>query len=278
MIYINPINGEKIMLNISIICTVKNGSKTIKNTIKSVLDQTLKEWELIIIDDGSTDKTLEIISRYSEIDSRIKVIETKGIGRGAALNLAIENSKGEYVANLDADDLMHPEKLEIQYNIIKEKKQLFLLATQINIIYDEEIVKWDTETTEGVKIEDITQKNLKKNQIDHSSVVMRKNILLEIGKYDESRKSQFDYELWLRAASKGKRLARINRHLVAKRIHKSQSFESKRKGHLFRSISLQTKYIFKLKKPHLIVYPIARLVFGILPFKIRRKIGNIINL
>src|SRR5690625_519263 len=102
------------MPDISIICTVKNGEKTIKETLKSVIDQTLKNWEFIIVDDGSEDNTLNILKTIEKTDARFKIVKTSGIGRGKALNLALHYSKGKYVANIDADDLMHPQKLSIQ--------------------------------------------------------------------------------------------------------------------------------------------------------------------
>lgn len=264
------------MFNISIICTVKNGAKTIDNTIKSVIDQSLKDWEFIVIDDGSKDKTLDKLTEHSRKDNRLRVIQTDGIGRGKALNLALSNARGKYIVNIDADDLMHPEKLEIQYDLINKNEDYFLISTLFNIIYENEDIKWRKINKIGIEIEEITQQNLIKNQIDHSSVIMRKDMLLAMGGYDENRKSQFDYELWLRAGFKGYKQGRINRKLVAKRIHSNQSFEKKRVGHLFRSILLQCKYIIKNRKLYLMIFPIGRLLFGILPFKLRQKINRVI--
>jgi len=262
------------MSKISIICTVKNGEATIKNTIESVLSQTLRDWEFIIVDDGSIDRTVEILKDYKEIDERIKIIVTTGIGRGRALNLAVNNTKGIYVVNIDADDLIHPNKLKLQYNVIKENPKYFLLSTDNQFIYHNENIIWENEKQKDIIIEDITIKNLIKNQVDHSSVMIQKSMLLNIGGYAESRKSQFDYELWLRAAFKGYKLGKINKKLVAKRIHQNQSFENKRFCHLIRSVRLQTYYILKSKRVYLLISPFARLILGVFPFRLRQKIND----
>src|SRR5699024_5738845 len=107
--------GEKMNLElISIICTVRNGEKTISKTIDSILEQSYENWEFIIVDDGSTDKTIDILNEYKIKDKRIRVVSTGIIGRGKALNKAVSKANGNYLCNIDADDLMHPEKLSIQ--------------------------------------------------------------------------------------------------------------------------------------------------------------------
>lgn len=263
---------------ISIICTVKNGEKTIEDTIKSVLAQSFSQWEFIIVDDGSNDSTLEIIDKYSKKDCRIKVVKTKGIGRGVALNLAVDRTNSNYIANIDADDLMHPKRLEIQYELLLKYQDIFLLSTDSIIIYSNEKPKWEKINCSEIKAQDVTMKNLMKNQINHSSVIMDKKKLLKIEGYQNNRKSQYDYELWLRAGFKEQKLFKLNQKLVAKRIHKDQSFERKRLGQLLRSVLLQTTYILKHKKIWLLIFPIGRLILGLLPFRIRQLIVNTFKL
>lgn len=272
---------ENTMPEISIICTVKNGEKTIEHTINSVLHQTFKDWEFVIVDDGSTDKTLEILEKFKKHYKQLRILKTNGIGRGKALNLAIKESRGKYIVNIDCDDLIHPRKLEIQYTLFeKYNLDYFILCTRFIIIYENQNISWEQIKFQSsdILVEDITNKNLIKNQVDHSSVMMRKDILQSLGGYQETRRSQFDYELWLRAGFMGYKIGRINKYLVAKRIHVNQSFESKRYGQLFRSILLQINYILKHKRIPLLIFPLGRLLLGILPFKIRNKINKLIRL
>lgn len=110
------------MTSISIIMPTYNSEKYIKAAIKSVQDQTLTDWELLIVDDASSDKTVEIAKQYAAIDNRIKVfqLETNG-GPAKARNLGLKNVSGMYIAFLDSDDLWMPEKLEKQISFINSK-------------------------------------------------------------------------------------------------------------------------------------------------------------
>src|SRR5699024_9515182 len=121
---------------ISVVCTVKNGNNTLIPTLESVLNQSYNNFEFIIVDDGSTDDTLDILERYQKNNKNIKIIKTEGIGRSRALNLAIRSAQGKYIANIDADDLWHPLKLEKQVDAVKDNLDYFLLATDTLIIYD----------------------------------------------------------------------------------------------------------------------------------------------
>ncbi|WP_404445984.1 glycosyltransferase [Sutcliffiella horikoshii] len=265
---------------ISIICTVKNGENTISNTIESVINQTFTNWELVIVDDGSNDGTVSILNRYKDRDNRVKLVLTDAIGRGKALNLAIENASGKYICNLDADDLMHPQKLSIQYKIITENPNYFLISTNSEIIHGNGTPLWKEYSKDSSFLKRINHSILIGNQINHSSVIMNKVLLQELGGYDEGRSTQFDYELWLRAFINNKEMGIINNVLTAKRIHNSQSFENKRRiKYLYNSMILQIRSISLYKKQLLlIVIPPIRFILGLLPFKFRRLINIIISL
>ena len=104
---------------ISIIVPVYNSSKFIKKTVESVTNQTITTWELILIDDASTDDSSQIIANFTKKDIRIKAIHLKkNQGAGIARNIGIKNSSGRYIAFLDSDDLWHPKKLEKQLSFM----------------------------------------------------------------------------------------------------------------------------------------------------------------
>lgn len=105
--------------NISIILPVYNCEKYIDNAIMSVINQTYSKWELIIINDGSTDNTLNVCEKYLS-DERIKIVNKKNEGPSAARNLGIRNARGNYIMFIDSDDTYSPEMLEKMYNNIKE--------------------------------------------------------------------------------------------------------------------------------------------------------------
>lgn len=106
---------------VSIITPCYNGAKYISETIDSVLAQTYKDWEMIIIDDGSKDNSAEIVRAYMEKDSRIKFLQQANAGSAAARNNGIRSAEGQYIALLDADDLWEPEFLAEQTAFMTEK-------------------------------------------------------------------------------------------------------------------------------------------------------------
>ena len=118
---------------ISIIMPVYNADKYIKDSIVSVINQTFSEWELLIIDDCSTDNSLEIINFYEKKDKRIKKFAlNKNQGVSTARNIGINNSSGDYLAFLDSDDIWNANKLEIQYEFMK-KNEIFFSYTHYKV-------------------------------------------------------------------------------------------------------------------------------------------------
>ena len=111
---------------VSIVTPVYNGEKTIGKTIESVLNQTFNDFEMIIVDDVSTDNTKKVVDKYIKNDKRIKyyVLPEKG-GASAARNLAIDKAKGRYIAFLDGDDLWYPAKLEKQIKFMQDNDYSF---------------------------------------------------------------------------------------------------------------------------------------------------------
>lgn len=108
------------MIKVSVIVPVYNGEKFIEECIKNVLNQTLEEFELIIINDGSTDNTLDICKRNSEIDKKIRIINQENKGVSSARNKGIEQSNGEYICFVDCDDKIEDNYLEELYNTCEE--------------------------------------------------------------------------------------------------------------------------------------------------------------
>lgn len=111
---------------VSVLTPVWNGEKYISSTIASVQEQTLTDWEMILVDDCSTDRTCEIIEAIAADDPRIRLLrQESNQGAGPARNRALEAARGRYIAYLDADDLWYPEKLEKQIAFMQEKNAAF---------------------------------------------------------------------------------------------------------------------------------------------------------
>lgn len=258
---------------ISVITTARNAANFIEETLSSVLQQTYQNYEHIIIDDGSTDNTIAIIEKFQKLnsDNKINLIKSQRIGRGKALNLAVSKAKGSWIAIIDADDLWHIEKLNIQLNCVLNNS-IDVLATEGTLFTNtSELVKEKISTVGSIQY--ITVKDLlKSNQLSHSSVLIRKSICF----YNEERQSQFDYELWLRVASQDKILAKINNNLNFHRIHNNQTFEGKMgKTYRWRSFKLKLNYSIKNKDFVAILYNTTKLAFDfVLPRRFRLQIKS----
>lgn len=251
--------------------SVKNGLPYLHGSIESIKNQTYPNWEAVIVDDGSNDETLKLLQDVERQDPRFKVLATNGVGRGKALNMAIENSEGEYVANLDADDLSHPQRLEIQVDILRATGYR-LLFSKINIIHDDEQLEWSRVSLPfHHHVNDVTLELMKRNPVSHISVMCRREDVLNVEGYSERRKSQLDYDLWFRMVKSGIRLYKTDYTLATKRIHTNQSFENKRRfNYLLSSVLLQNRIISELNGGMKYrAYPVARFIYGLCPQRIR---------
>lgn len=261
-------------MKVSVYMTVKNGYPFVKDAIDSIRVQTYKNWELIVVDDGSTDKTHEYLKSIEGDDERFKFVYTDGIGRAKALNLAVSHTKGELIANLDADDLAHPERLERQLKIFewKENEEISFLCTNSIVFFDQDIPVWGQESI-AVNAEDVTDKLLINNPVNHSSVMMSRSLFMENGGYDDNLKRVIDYDFWCRLVINGEKVYRIDDSLAAKRIHRSQSFENKKRFiYLIDGFKIKVNLIKKTKAS--VVYyiiSVAKLIYGFFPQKLRAK-------
>ncbi|MBO9130004.1 glycosyltransferase [Bacillus sp. 165] len=265
------------MSTVSVICSVKNGESIIEETIQSIQHQTFQDWEFIIVDDGSTDDTKKIVSKYISEDNRIRLIPTEGIGRAEALNLAVSHANGEYIANIDADDPSHPMRIQYQYQAFQEYPDYALVAADYILILDEQKVDWP-QVEEKLNITPLNQQLPYYNPIHHSSVMMQRAALIKAGSYNTGLSSLLDYELWVRLASNHYKLGKLTLPLSSKRIHSNQSFENKKRmKYLMQSFRIQQMAIKSLKGSlPATISMYLRFLYGILPQRLRVSIKNIV--
>ncbi|MEJ7587423.1 MAG: glycosyltransferase family A protein [Ferruginibacter sp.] len=173
-----------------------NSQKTLSNAIKSILIQSYTNWELVLIDDGSTDNSYNIAAQLAATDSRIKLI-SDGTNRGliSRLNQVIDLAKGEYIARMDADDMMMPLKLERQMKVLLENERIDVIDTAAYTINEkdepigmrgtEEIDTWDKKRV------------LKKVLLFHPTIIAKTSWYKQ-NKYSEDFVRSEDFELWCR--------------------------------------------------------------------------------
>jgi len=206
---------------VSIITPSYNSEKFISQTIESVLSQTYKNWEMIIVDDCSTDKSREIIEEYTRKDNRIKLIKLdKNRGPAIARNRAIEEAKGRYIAFLDADDLWLPNKLEKQINFMKENNLEFTYSGYMLI--DEE----NNVLGEFIPPKEVTYYSiLKTNPIGCLTAIYDTKKLGKI--YMPNIIKRQDYGLWLKILKKIKSTKGICETLAVYRIRRNSVSSNK---------------------------------------------------
>ncbi|MBB3140055.1 glycosyltransferase family 2 protein [Halomonas organivorans] len=256
---------------VSFYMTVRNGLPYLHEAVDSIRNQTYENWEAVIVDDGSTDQTLAYLREVESQDDRFRIFAGQGCGRGKALNMALKNARGLYVANLDADDLSHPQRLEMQAEIISVTECRFLCAGT-DIINDDVAAKWTPFSSPfHHDVTDVSSLLMKSNPVSHISMFCRRDDILSVGGYSETRKSQLDYELWFRLVMNGVKLYRTSYPLAAKRIHARQSFENKNRiKYLFSSVLLQKRIISELRGGNIYyLYLFMRLIYGLLPQGVR---------
>jgi glycosyltransferase involved in cell wall biosynthesis len=180
---------------ISVIMSIYNGEKYLREAIESILNQTFTDFEFIIVNDGSTDNSLEIIQSYD--DKRIKIINNeKNIGLTKSLNKAIKQARGEYIARQDADDISLPNRFEEQLKYFEEHPEVALLGTSVYLIDENGKILGKHIVLAKPGIKDL----FNGNQFNHGSVMFKKDVADDSGGYNELFRYVQDYELWLRIA------------------------------------------------------------------------------
>lgn len=184
---------------ISIVTPSYNAEKLIGRTIESVQAQSYENWELIVVDDCSKDNTCEVVRGYAALDSRIRLVPlSKNNGAPAApRNSGVKNAVGEWVALLDADDIWHPRKLELQLKAM-EQAGVDFSCTQMCDFTDETTLVFAEPGKIGCERISFAKQQLK-GRIPTSSVMARKSVLLEFPFNEDIRyKAVEDYHCWLR--------------------------------------------------------------------------------
>ncbi len=183
---------------VSVIIPAYNAEKTIRETIESVLNQTLQDFEIIVINDGSQDATLEIVSSIQ--DSRLQVFSYPNAKQAASRNRGFAHSSGEYIAFLDADDLWIPTKLEAQLKALQDNPEAAVAYSWSHCI--DEKGKFLREASHSTTSGDVYAKLLLCDFLDNgSNPLIRREALIEVGGFDESLPPAEDWDMWIRLAA-----------------------------------------------------------------------------
>jgi glycosyltransferase involved in cell wall biosynthesis len=248
---------------------VYNGEKYLKDSIKSIVNQTYKLWELIIVNDCSDDETEEIIYEFLD-DDRIKYYKLNNRRNiPYCINFGISKSKGDLIARMDCDDLMLKERLEIQSKFLNENKNIYLIGSQVYYI-DEDSQNRGV-SNKPKKHSEIVRKFPLYNPIIHPTVMYKREIMQIIGSYDETLHLVEDYDFFIRVSHRFI-VENLDNVLLSQRVHSERQSTLYEKKQLRLSLQvllssiknglIPLSSIFKLWKKVLLI---------IIPYTILRK-------
>lgn len=227
---------------VTVLMAVYNGEKYLCEAIESILDQTYTNFEFLIINDGSSDRTEEIILSYN--DKRIRYIKNEqNLKLIASLNKGLDLAKGKYIARMDADDISLPERLKKQVEFMERNTDHILVASCVSFIPDEEIYG-----TQSLSSDEIRYKLLSNNCIYHTSVMLRKSMLN--GHYYSNHYLHVeDYEFWTRLIGIGKFCVSDDK-LVKYRVH-SESICQKNEEFQYEQVKVVRRNLIKTFIPNI---------------------------
>ncbi len=213
---------------VSVTLVVHNNQKYLEYAVDSVLSQTFKDFELIIVDDGSTDRTPGIIKSFR--DKRVRAFRIPHLGLPRARNNALAKARAPFLAVLDSDDLWHEEKLELQLDFMERNQGIHVLATNAVLIdiNGEEVGRLESPSGD----DEIRERLAQKNCFVHSSILIRREPMKDSLFYRNEFPSAHDYDLWLRIMDNGGRFSCLDRFLTYYRISPESISIGKRKAQM----------------------------------------------
>jgi glycosyltransferase involved in cell wall biosynthesis len=193
-----------------------NGEKYLGQAIESILAQDFPDFEFLILDDGSLDRSKEIIERFATLDKRIKPFFLKKQGLVSILNFGLENSKGKYIARMDSDDISLPNRFSTQINYLKQPN-IGLVGSGIYVINESgSFLKYGHYPSDII----LNKMMLDANYIAHPTVIFKRELLDKVGRYSKVFRHAEDYELWLRL-SRVTNIINTKEKLLVYRQHKN---------------------------------------------------------
>jgi len=230
---------------VTVLMPVYNGRKYLKEAIESILNQTYKNIDFLIIDDGSTDDSVKVVMSYN--DSRIKLVKNEqNIGLTAILNKGVELSNGQYIARMDADDISASDRLEKQVNYLEQHPDVCMVDSIMELM-DAQGNSLNKYNSDVISEKDIRNSLPKNNYLGHSSIMIRAGIMR---KYKYRTTEAEDYDLWLQLANDNYIIHKIDEPLLLYRLHGSSYTDNHGRKQSRGTLRLAiTKYLYLTKLP-----------------------------
>ena len=232
--------------DISVIMSVYNGETYLDEAIESVINQTFQNWELIIINDCSTDSTGDILNRFALKDERIKVHTNEvNLKLPSSLNKAISLCQGKYIARMDADDICLPQRLEKQFKFMEENKDVSLSSCRFMTVKNGVYASGGA----GGRCDNHSIRSilLISNPILHPGVIAKAEVMKDLG-YDTSLTCTEDLELWTRLAINNYKMQILPECLLIYRLHDKQITSTTLERQHTEVLKVENKYYDSLLK------------------------------
>ncbi len=262
---------------ISVILPVYNGEKTIAQAVESILNQSFRDFELIIINDGSTDDTPKILSRFT--DPRIRVLHQENRGLVASLNRGILESRGKYIARMDADDISLPDRFRKQWDFLEQHPTVAVVGGSTQVVY--------RDGTTSVRHYPRDTAAIKKNiaricPMPHPLVMIRREVFDRVGLYDSTKVGANlleDHDLWVRVLAAGYDMANLPDVMMINFREQNSIMRKKPLAHLIKQrVGGRIEVITRLKLSYLeFLYIIPVIVLTCLTYYNLIKIDSLLN-
>jgi glycosyltransferase EpsE len=265
------------MRSISVVMSIYNGDKYFDRGVASILKQDHDEFEFLIVDDGSTDNTGELLSELETHDKRVRVHRPGRLGLAAALNYGVARATGEYIAKQDVDDVSYSERLGKQAAFLDDHPEVGLVGGHYYVIDDNRGERFlRMPPTEH---EDVVRAMAKYIPFAHTLTMFRKAAWEEAGGYPDTE-SIVDLGLWVSIARQGWRVANLadvlGEHWIYSDsfFHRAYDYRTKQR----RLASVQWRAVRELGLPMWMgVYPVGRYVYGVLPTGVKRAVRRTVG-
>jgi GT2 family glycosyltransferase len=209
---------------VTVLVPVRDGERWLRTAIDSVLTQSVSDFELLVVDDGSRDSTPDLLAEYARQDSRVRILQQPAQGVASALNRGIGAARGPFIARLDVDDVALPGRLARQIRFLDEHPEVVLLGSwAVRINENDRSVGYLMPPTRHAAIMRALARD---NPFIHSSVMYRTAAVQRLGGYRPSFEAAEDYDLWLRLSEVGK-FANLAKPLIRYRHHEKNITQRK---------------------------------------------------
>ncbi len=225
---------------VSIIMSCYNSERYLAECLDSLINQTFSAMEILITNDGSSDRTGEILAHYQGVDDRISVFNNESnLGLTKNLNAMIKKCRGEFIARMDSDDICRSDRIEKQHDFLSSNKHIGVVGTNCSIIDEHGISKGERKMPESNDA--IVRKLIFFNCLNHPTIMIRSSILKN-NLYDESFRTSQDWELWLRLSKMNVEMYNIQEPLLEYRVE-TDYLRKRKTSYRMNELSIKRKYL-----------------------------------